>query len=150
MTSRTFTASIITFAIASLVAPVEATARSGGFIAHPSSPVRGAVPPAVAPPIASGMTSPQVAPGRLSGPLRSVGASRAREFRQFGFRSGWGYASGVPDDYPPEYAAPYEQSPNSDPVNPGFNYRPGCRNQSFEVPSEDGSGQRTIHVTRCY
>jgi hypothetical protein len=42
MTSQTFTASILALAIESPIAPVEAAARSGGFIPAPSSPLRGA------------------------------------------------------------------------------------------------------------
>jgi hypothetical protein len=58
MTSRMFAASIVLLGIGSTVAPVEASAGSGGLIAAPSFSARGAVHPSVTAPLSARTSLP--------------------------------------------------------------------------------------------
>jgi hypothetical protein len=154
MTSRIFAAGIVVFAIGAMVAPVETSARSGGFIAAPSFAARGAVRPSVAAPSSARAFMPQRMTGGIP-TIRGFHVSRLRDHRGSDFPPPWGDAY-VPNYYPSEYAVPYEDRPYAYPAEnfserarPIVTYQPGCRTATQTVPSETG-GERTINITRCY
>ena len=159
MTYRMFAAGIIAFAIGSMLAPIETSARSGGFIAAPAFSARGGVRATVAPSIAPRIAPFQRITGGIPAHLRGFGMSHLRDDRRQGFQSGWGYVSDAPYGDPSEYVGSYAEPPYRYPdigdvpvsgrANPRFVYRPDCRTDSQKVPSESG-GERTINITRCY
>jgi hypothetical protein len=154
MTSRIFAASIVVFGIGAMVAPLETSARSGGFAAAPSLAARGAVRPSVATPSFAHVFMPHRMTGGIA-TIRGFHVSRLGDHRGRDFSPPWGYAY-VPNYYPSEYAVPNEDRPYAYPAEnfserarPIVTHEPGCRTSTQTVPSEAG-GERTINITRCY
>ena len=131
--------------IAAMIAPVEASARSGGLAAAPSLSAHGAVRSSFASPH-SALT--HVRDFRMAHPGDRRGA--------VGFPLWWagGYLPSYP--YPSGYADPSVEIPYASPPMENFSERsrpiathePSCRTDTKTVPSESG-GERTINITRC-
>jgi hypothetical protein len=157
MTSRLFAASIVLLGIGSMISPAETLARSGGFVAAPSLPARGAARPSVSASFFA-HTSPRLRmTGEFPGHMRGFRMSRRFDHRQPDFPLWWGYGSYPTDYYPYDYGAPVGEAPYSyspmenfsERSRPVVTYQPGCRTDTQKVPSESG-GERSINITRCY
>jgi hypothetical protein len=137
-------AAVVTLGIGTMIAPDQASARAGGFVAASSLSAHGSV--------RSSFASPHSALGHM------------RDFRMAhpgdrhvgtGFPLWW--AGGYLPSYPYGYADPFGEVPHAYPLMENFSersrpvviYQPGCRTDSQTVPSETG-GERTINITRCY
>jgi hypothetical protein len=155
MSLRILAASIVVFGIGAMIASVETSARSGGFIAAPSLGARSAVRSSIATPFFAHPFRPERVPGAFSKRLDAFRMSREGERRGPGFPLWWGYPSYLPSYYPSEYSAPYGEFPYpptenfSERSRPIVTYQPGCRTETQKVPSEAG-GERSINITRCY
>jgi hypothetical protein len=150
MISRIFAAGIGVLGIATMMAPVETSARPGGFVAASSLGARSFVRPSIATPFSAHTFRPQ----RMR-QINGFHMSREGERQSPGF-PWWGYASDFPGYYPSEYAATYGGFPYPYPIEnfsersrPIVTYQPGCRTETQVVPSE-GGGERSINITRCY
>ncbi len=150
MIFRIFAAGIVVLGIGTLAAPVETSARSGGFVAASSLGARSFVRPSIATPFSAHTFRPE---GMRQ--MNGFHMSRERE-RQSPGSPWWGYASYLPSYYPSDYAAPYAGFAYPYPTEnfsersrPIVTYQPGCRTETQKVPSESG-GERSINITRCY
>jgi hypothetical protein len=155
MIFRIFAASIVVLGVATMAAPVETSARSGGFVSASSLGARSFVRPAIATPFSAHAFRPE-------GLRPFIGFHMARQERQSAERQSpgspwwWGYGSDLSSYYPAGYAAPYGEFPYPYPAEnfsersrPIVTYQPGCRTETQKVPSE-GGGERSINITRCY
>ena len=154
MIFRILAASIVVLGITTMAAPVETSARSGGFVSGSSLGARSFVQPAIATPFSAHAFRPE--------PMRQFnGLHFARQAeRQSAERQSpgspwwWGYGSDLPSYYPAGYAYggfpyPYPAENFSERSRPIVTYQPGCRTETQKVPSE-GGGERSINITRCY
>ena len=151
MIFRIFAAGIVVLGIGTMAAPVETSARSGGFVAASSLGARSFVRPSSAAPF----SAHTFRPGGVR-QLNGFHMSREGEHQGPGSPWWWGYASDLPSYYPAEYAVPYGAHPYpyqtqnfSERSRPIVTYQPGCRTETQKVPSE-GGGERSINITRCY
>ena len=159
MIFRIFAASIVVLGITTMAAPVETSARSGGFVSASSLGARNLVRPAIATPF----SVHTFRPGAMR-PLNGFHVARQEERRSAERQSAerqspgspwwWGYGSDLPSYYPGEYAYggfpyPYPAENFSERSRPIVTYQPGCRTETQTVPSE-GGGERSINITRCY
>jgi hypothetical protein len=151
MFSRIFAAGIGVLGIATTVAPVETSARPGGFAAASSLGSRGFVRPSIARRFSAHTFRPE---GMRQ--INDFHMSREGERQSPGSPWWWGYGSDFPGYYPSGYAAPYGEFPYPYPAEnfsersrPIVTYEPGCRTETQTVPSE-GGGERSINITRCY
>jgi hypothetical protein len=150
MISRIFAAGIGVLGIATMAAPVDTSARPGGFVAASSLGARSFVRPSIATPFSAHRF-------RREGMRQINGFHMSREGeRQSPGSPWWGYASYLSSYYPSEYAAPYGGVPYPYPIEnfsersrPIVTYQPGCSTETQKVPSE-GGGERSINITRCY
>jgi hypothetical protein len=164
MIFRVFAASIVVLGIATMAAPIETSARSGGFVSASSLGARSFVRPAIATPFSAHAFRPEgMRP--LNGFHTARQAERQRAERQSAERQSaerqspgspwwWGYGSDLPSYYPGEYSYggfpyPYPAENFSERSRPIVTYQPGCRTETQKVPSE-GGGERSINITRCY
>jgi hypothetical protein len=142
--------------IVTMIAPVETSARSGGFVAAPSSSAPGAIRPSFASPHAVHQPLQHGTASELSAHVRDFRTARPGDRRGSpGFPLWW--AGAYLPSYPYGYADPSVEVPYSYPVMENFSERsrpvvtrqPGCRTDTQTVPSE-GGGERAINITRCY
>ena len=148
MISRIFAAGIGVLGIATMAAPVETSARPGGFVAASSLGARSFVRPSIATPF-----SAHTFRSERMRQINGFHLSREAE-RQSPGSPWWGDASDLPSYYPSGYAVPYGGLPYpienfSERSRPMVFYQPGCRTETQMVPSE-GGGERSITITRCY
>ena len=153
MIFRILAAGIVVLGVATMGAPVETSARSGGFVSAPSLGARSFARPVVATPFSAHAFRPQ-AMRRLDGFHMARLAERQSAERQSpGSPWWWGYGSDLSGYYPAEYAYgypyPYPAENFSERSRPIVTYQPGCRTETQKVPSEAG-GERSINITRCY
>jgi hypothetical protein len=107
MISRIFAAGIGVLGIATMAAPVDTSARPGGFVAASSLGARSFVRPSIATPFSAHRF-------RREGMRQINGFHMSREGeRQSPGSPWWGYASYLSSYYPSEYAAPYGGGPVS-------------------------------------
>jgi hypothetical protein len=147
---RIFAAGIVVLGIATMAAPIETSARPGGFVAASSLGARSFVRPSIATAFSAHTFRPE-------GMRQINGFHMWREAeRQSPGSPWWSDASYLPSYYPSGYAAPYGGFPYPYPAEnfsersrPIVTYQPGCRTETQMVPSE-GGGERSINITRCY
>jgi hypothetical protein len=137
-------AALVTFGIGATIAPVETSARSGGFGAAPSMSAHGSV--------RSSFASPHSALAHMRDFRTRLGDRRGE---RTGFPLWW--SGDYLPSYPYGYAdlsgeVPYAYPPMenfSERSRPIVTHPPACRTDTQTVPSESG-GERTINITRCY
>jgi hypothetical protein len=157
MSSRILKAGIVVLGVGAMVAPVAASAESGGLVAAPSLVARSAVSPSFATPLFSHRSPAPGMSGEFPRHMRGLRMSEPGDRRGPGFPLWWGFGSSVPNYYPSAYVAPYVAAPYAYPPLENFSERsrpvvarpPECRTDTQKVPSETG-GERTINITRCY
>jgi hypothetical protein len=156
MIYRMFVTSIVALGIGSMIAPIETSARPGGFTSVPSLPAAGVARAAIAGARFAHMAPRHGMAGSFAWHVHGSRLEGARDRREPGFPLWAGYA---PYYYPPGYVVPSEQPAYVYPAyppdyweersRPVVTYQPGCRTDTQTVPSESGSA-RTINITRCY
>jgi hypothetical protein len=154
MIYRMLAASIVVLGVGAMVAPIETSARPGGFISAPSLPAAGGARAAGAGARFAHMAPRHAMAGSFAWRVNGSRREGARDHRERGFAAWPGYAY-----YPSGYAVSSEPPPYGYPAyppdyweersRPVVTYQPGCRTDVQTVPSESGSA-RTINVTRCY
>ncbi len=154
MTIRIAASFLAIFAIGLIAAPVETSARGGGFAGGHGMSFRGG--------FRAPMMRPAIArPQRVAVPARTHNAPFAHFRHTTGPRRVWvgspwyGYGDyGAPwyGDYGDStYVAPDEQSQSGASPTTESNMAPprlGCRAQTYSVPSEAG-GETSVKVVRC-
>jgi hypothetical protein len=154
MIYRVLAASIVVLGIATMAAPVETSARSGGFVSGSSLGARSFVRPAIVTPFSPHIFRPDGMRQFNSFHLARQAERQSAERQSPGSPWWWGYGSDLPSYYPGEYAYggfayPYPAENFSERSRPIVTYQPGCRTETQKVPSESG-GERSINITRCY
>ncbi len=154
MIFRIFAAGIVVLGVATMAAPVETSARSGGFVSASSLGARSFARPAIVTPFSGHAFRPEgMRP--LNGFHMARQAERHSAERQSpGSPWWWGDGSDLTSYYPAGYAYggfpyPYPAENFSERSRPIVTYQPGCRTDTQKVPSESG-GERSINITRCY
>ena len=127
-----------------LIAPVEASARGGGFAGGHAMSFRGGFrAPMIRPPIAR--------PQRFGVPARIRTAPVAHVRHAIGPRRVWVGAPWYGGYDEPTYVVPDEQSPPDSSQTTASDVTPprsGCRVQTYNVRSDSG-GERSVKVVRC-
>jgi hypothetical protein len=150
MIFRIFAASIVVLGIVTMAAPVETSARSGGFVSASSLGARSFARPAIVTPFSGHAFRPEGMRPFLARQAERQSAERHSP----GSPWWWGGGSDFPSYYPAGYAYggfpyPYPAENFSERSRPIVTYQPGCHTESQKVPSE-GGGERSINITRCY
>jgi hypothetical protein len=155
MIFRIFAASIVVLGITTMAAPVETSARSGGFVSGSSLGARSFVQRAIATPFSPHIFRPDGMRQFNSFHMARQAERQSAERQSPGSPWWWGYESDLAGYYPAGYAAPYgfaypyPAENFSERSRPIVTYQPGCRTETQKVPSE-GGGERSINITRCY